>query len=139
MSQIAEAFKNAFKLKTQRSFDVIYVAVDLHGTILTPEYNKFNKGAKIYPHSPEVLSYLTKRKDIVLILWTSSYWEPIEEIIRIAAQKGIVFDYFNENPAEKSGELCDFSQKFYFNVLIDDKAGFDPQKDWLALRKYFNL
>lgn len=138
-SQIVKAFKNAFKLKSKRNFDVIYVVIDLHGTIITPEYNKFNTGAKIYPYAESVLSYLTKRKDIILILWTSSYEEPIKKIIKMAAQKGVIFDFFNENPLEKSNDLCCFDKKPYFNVLLDDKAGFDPETDWLALKKYFKI
>lgn len=137
--QIIDAFKNAFKLKAQRNFLTTYIAIDLHGTIITPEYNPENKGATIYPFATEVLKYWTKRDDIKLILWTSSYLANCEDILRKLFDIGVDFDYFNENPLEVSSDLCDFSKKFYFNILIDDKAGFDPKKDWTALKKYFNI
>ena len=41
----------------------------------------------------------------------------------------MVFDYFNENPEVKNTATGDFSMKIYFNVMIDDKAGFE-KSDW---------
>jgi len=137
--QIVSAFENAFKIKKQRGFTTTYIAIDLHGTIITPEYNAHNKGATVYDGAAEVLRWWTKRSDIKLILWTSSYLANCEDILFKLFDMGVDFDYFNENPLEVSSDLCDFSKKFYFNILIDDKAGFDPLKDWLALKEYFEI
>ena len=30
-----------------------------------------------------------------------------------------------------------YKKKYYFNVLLEDKAGFDPLKDWWFLYDYF--
>lgn len=136
---ITDVFKNAFRLKAQRGWSKVFIVIDLHGTIITPEYNKNNTGAKTYEHAEDVLRYWTKRNDLVLILWTSSYLSNCQDILAELFLKGVNFDYFNENPMEKSNGLSDFSSKFYFNVLLDDKAGFDPDKDWLRLKKYFKL
>ncbi len=50
---------------------------------------------------------------------------------------GIKFDYVNENPEihalSSDPKSSDFSDKFYFNVGIDDKFGFDPESDWVDL------
>jgi hypothetical protein len=40
------------------------------------------------------------------------------------------FNAINCNPECPSTDLCDFQDKFYFNFLLDDKAGFDGTKDW---------
>jgi hypothetical protein len=37
----------------------------------------------------------------------------------------------------KNSEFQDFVDKPYFNVLLDDKAGFDPDRDWVELLNYF--
>jgi hypothetical protein len=44
------------------------------------------------------------------------------------------FHYVNHNPECPSDELCDFSKKFYMNILLDDKAGFDATTDWLEIK-----
>jgi hypothetical protein len=32
-----------------------------------------------------------------------------------------------------------YEDKPYFNALWEDKAGFNAEKDWTSLRKYFNI
>lgn len=36
-------------------------------------------------------------------------------------------------------ELCDFSSKFYFNVLLDEKSGFCGGKDWTKIQKFIRI
>jgi hypothetical protein len=72
---------------------------------------------------------------IVLILFTSSHDEYVKEYLDIFKQLGVYFKYHNENPECPSTDIGDFSRKFYFNVLLDDKAGFDPLNDWGKIRK----
>ncbi len=33
-------------------------------------------------------------------------------------------------------DICDFTKKFYFDILLDDKAGFEPELDWLAIANH---
>jgi len=40
------------------------------------------------------------------------------------------FNAINCNSECPNTSLCDFQDKFYFNFLLDDKAGFDGAKDW---------
>jgi hypothetical protein len=42
----------------------------------------------------------------------------------------INIDYINSNPDVVNTEYGDFSRKPYFNIIIDDKAGFEPETDW---------
>ena len=46
----------------------------------------------------------------------------------------IKFDYLNENPeCLTESHQGDYSKKFYFNLLLDDRAGFDYTTDWNIL------
>lgn len=127
--------ERAFKQKKERGWEKLYFIVDLHDCIIAGKYNRFNVGAEIYPYAQEVLQYLYSRKDICLILWTSSHDDAIKEILgRLKYTYGIEFSYVNENPEVQNTDLCDFSKKLYFNVLIDDKASFEGDTDWLLIK-----
>jgi hypothetical protein len=77
---------------------------------------------------------LHKRSDTVLILWTSSYEKYVDSVRKkLQDNYGIKFDYFNENPECINTKTGCFDNKFYYNVLIDDKAGFNPESDWLEI------
>ena len=113
--------------KSVRGWDKLYWSIDLHDTVITGKYNKFNLGAELYPYAKETLEFLYKSETHRTILWTSSYNDAILDLCK---RFGLNFHYFNENPECPNGELCDFSKKFYFNFLIDDKSGFDGNVDW---------
>ena len=132
---ITKAIKTAFNNKKNRNWDKLYWCIDLHDTIITGTYNKNNNGSKIAPNAIEVLSYLTGQEDHVLILWTSSYIGPVGEILKRLKQNGVEFNYVNENPECPNTDICDFTSKFYFNILIDDKSGFDLNTDWGLIKK----
>lgn len=127
--------ERAFKIKSERGWPTLYVAVDAHGTII----KSYNDCIEFYPGSIEVLRWLTKREDFKVILWTSSYSKEITELLDFSYEKyGIVFDYVNQNPLEKNTNKANFSQKFYFNILLDDKAGFSPEDgDWFLIANEF--
>ena len=126
--------QKSFQLKKEKNWPVLYVAIDAHGTIIQP----YHDSIVFYPGSVEVLQWLTKREDFKLILWTSSYTNEIVELLEFAYKKyGIVFDFVNRNPLEKNTKNACFDQKFYFNVLLDDKSGFEGQTDWFLVTKEF--
>lgn len=122
--------RRTFIDKKRRGWEKIYIAIDLHETLIEGKYNKFNEGAEIYPYAKEFFEWANHRDDIVLILWTSSHKESLDEILPRLEKDGIKFNYINENPECESTELCDFKNKFYFNILLDDKAGFQGETDW---------
>jgi 3',5'-cyclic AMP phosphodiesterase CpdA len=113
--------------KTTRKWEKLYWAVDLHDTVITGKYNRFNEGATLFPFAKLTLDYLFNHTDHVTILWTSSYNESAMDVLK---RFDLKFNYFNENPECPNSDLCDFNKKFYFNFLLDDKAGFDPHSDW---------
>jgi hypothetical protein len=130
---VAKMFAHSFSKEWYETYWVI----DLHGTIIEPTY----KGTEViyYPYAQNTLRLLSSRSDIKLILWTSSFPKEIESYIQRFKDDEITFDAINENPgiSSKNGNFGFYEKKFYFNVLIDDKAGFDPHKDWEKL--YFYL
>ena len=43
---------------------------------------------------------------------------------------------FNFNPTIENTQTGCFDDKFYFSILLDDKAGFDPDTDWKLIYEY---
>ena len=76
-------------------------------------------------------------KDDLFVLICDLFKDTINDFIRVFNENDIHFDYVNENPEihalSSDPKSSDFSDKFYFNVGIDDKFGFDPESDWVDL------
>jgi hypothetical protein len=116
-----------------------YWLIDMHRTIIKPTYDLNDKSIHYYPFALETMQILSKRDDIITIMWTSSYPQEIEEYVKQLAKDEIVFDKINENPdiSSNNGNFGFYEKKFYFNVLIDDKAAFNPDKDWEPIYNLF--
>ncbi len=132
MKTIVELFKDAWQKKEERKWDFVYIMVDLHGVVLNPNYHSENDLRYISEHAEECLKNLSDRDDVKLILWSSSHDKEIESVRKWMASHGIIFDFVNENPLEKNTKYADFSKKYYFSIILDDKAGFEPS-DWQDL------
>lgn len=125
--------ENAFKLKKERGWDTIYWMIDLHNTVFPGKYES-DQEFSVYPNCLKVLKYISNRNDMKIIVWTSSYakhYDAVKDYFR--HKSGIIFDYHNENPECGNTEYADFSTKPYFNILIDDKAGFCGESDWFLI------
>lgn len=122
--------ERTFRFKEEKKWDMIYVAIDAHGTIIRPYHHCID----FYPDSVEVLQWMTRRKDIRIILWTSSHSKEVVELVREGKRRNITFDYCNRNPLEFNTDRACFDLKFYFNILLEDKAGFEPESDWLLVK-----
>lgn len=125
--------ERTFNDKRIRRWQNIYWCIDLHDVILEGKYSLMNDGAKYCPNAIKVLKMLTNKPETVLILWTSSYPAPISKAVDALEKEGVKFKYINWNPDCPNDHLCDFGRKFYFNILLDDKAGFEASKDWFAI------
>ena len=130
---ITRAIENCFRNAQEKNWDKTYWAFDIHGTILKPNYRRNAISTEFYPYAKEVMQLLSKRKDIVRILYTCSYPNEIEQYIAYFAQHDIYFDHINDNPDVGCDAYGYYEDKFYFNVLMDDKAGFDGESDWSAI------
>jgi len=130
------AIIKAFQEKYQRGWDTLYFAVDLHGTIIE-RYTGENTNS--YDGAEEVLKKLSYMPDVVLILFTSTSIESLQPFYKWCSDRDINFKYLNENPECSGGKIGDFSKKFYYNVLLDDRAGFNPHTDWHDLISCIHL
>ena len=132
---IIKSFESAFKKMEERGWDRIYVLVDIHDTVFEACYHS-KEDYNWFPYAKECLQELTKRKDVALILWTSTHQDAIDRYLEVFAKEGIVFDFVNVNTAEKDNDLSCFKDKTYFNVGLDDKFGFEPEHDWESIFNY---
>lgn len=138
MKSISQLFNEVWKKKEERGWDCIYIMVDLHGVILPSNYHASNDLQFISPYTEQCLQWLSNQKDVKLILWSSSHLKEVIRTERWLLDKGIIFDYFNENPIEKNTEYADFSKKPYFSIGIDDKFGFEAS-DWQELNRWITF
>jgi len=138
---IVKAFDNAYERAATKNWDYIYILVDVHGTVFKPSYLNEEK-YEFYPYAKEVLQLLTLYTDTKLILWTSSTNEAALNYGVEFAKNDIHFDYLNCNPEVERQSTdpitLDLSSKYYFNIGIDDKFGFEPETDWKLIYNYLN-
>jgi len=135
---VIKAIRKATSQFEERGWDSLYWAIDLHGTISSNQnYSSDDLSIHYYPFAKESLQLLSTIPHVKLILYTCSHEQNIKYILELMKKDGINFHFFNENPEAKNTEYGDYSRKLYFNVLLDDKAGFDPEEDWEII--YENL
>lgn len=131
---IKKALRRASEKLKARDWDRLYMAVDLHETVIKPTYNnKSIEDSEFYKNAKECLQYMSKRDDIVLIMYTCAHEDTTNQYLEFFKKHGINFDYVNENPEVPNTKYADFSKKFYRNVTLDDTAGFDPEIDFCNL------
>lgn len=132
---IEYAIRNEIEKLHERNWDKIYILVDIHGTIFEPSYS-LNDPLISYPHAFDCLSLMSKIKEFCLILWSSTSKDNAENYIKFFTSRGVNFEYFNENPEVQNNGISNFDKKFYFNVGIDDKFGFEANQDWWHLMNH---
>lgn len=131
---ITKAINRAYKLLETRD-DTIFWCIDLHGVCLASNYIS-NEYAFINEECLEALRLISNDKVSKVILWSSCYPSEYEHIINFFNQNDIRVDYFNENPLCWNTEYGNFDKKFYFSILLDDKAGFDPSVNWQEIIEF---
>lgn len=132
---IKKMFDHSFK----KEWFETYWAIDLHGAVIHPNYTKNPVTGIYYPFAKETLQIWTARPDIIMFTYTASYIEQLRNYLNQFEKDGIHFNFVNENPdiSEEKGHFGRFDQKPYYNVLIEDKAGFRPEVDWEPLYNLF--
>ncbi len=140
---IEHAIYNAFLKKAKREkLDMygnwkypMFWAIDLHDVIIPGTYTRNNDNRNFYPDAKKVLQWLTNREDMCIILYTSSHQDSIADIVKWLGESEIKIDFINKNPLCADGELCSFKDKFYFDLMLEDKAGFMGQTDWTEIKR----
>lgn len=126
-------------LKKRKDWSYVYYAIDLHGTIVKPNFVIGDISKEFYPYAKEVLQMLSKRDDVVMYIYTCSHPHEQEQYVQYFKEHGIDFKWINKNPevATDNNGYGYYEQKPYFNVLFEDKSGFDPMEDWVDIRDFF--
>lgn len=97
------------------------VAIDFDGTLTSKRDGSIDNIA---------IQYVKNIRDMgcVIILWTSRYDNLLERAIQECLERGLQFDYINENPLRYS------SDKISADVYIDDKSEFGeiPWIRWIS-------
>lgn len=133
---LIDALERSIAHAKKKNWNKIYIAVDIHDVIVKGNYipnvlpTDFLYGAK------DTLKYLSKRSDICLILNTCSHPHEIEKYLEFFKARDIHFKYVNENPEVPNNALGCYDDKFYFNILLEDKAGF-IESDWYVIYTFF--
>lgn len=130
--------KRAFRTMRERGWDKIYWLVDLHDTVFEGDYKQGSVGGAFYPKAKEVLQRLSVREDVVLIIWSCSYGGIIQDTMEWLREHDIQIAYGNENPECPDNAHASFDKKFYFNIILDDKAGFEGETDWALVEQELN-
>lgn len=131
---ITKAMQKAFDLAKERSWEKTYWAFDIHETIIIPNYKYGDIPTEFYPFAKEVMQTISNREDICLIMYTCSHPNEIKEYLKLFEENGIKFEYINRNPEVQSEGYGYYEDKLYFNVLFEDKTGFDANNDWINVK-----
>lgn len=132
---IISAIKRAYKQLEDKNWDKIYWAIDIHGTCLESNY-KSGEFQLINEDVIKTLRVIQSLPESVLIMWTSAYTQDLYALRAFFELHGVKFNYLGINPEVENTKTGNFHRKFYFSVLLDDKAGFDPDTDWKLIHTY---
>lgn len=138
--QILSWIEKMFVHAEKKQWYETYWFIDLHGVISIPDYRKKMKEINYYDYCKDTLQFISmNRPDIIMILFTSSYPDEIKKYMEQFEKDNIFFKYVNENPeiSDAKGAFGCYDKKPYYNVLLDDKASFNPNTDWKPLYDYF--
>lgn len=134
---IEHSINKAFSMARSRGWDRIYIAVDVHDTMIIPNYRENDIPKEFFPYAAEAMYTISQRRDTVLILYTCSFPNEINQYLEFFKSVSIDFKYVNSNPEVLSSGYGCYDKKFYFNILIEDKAGFNPLVDWEIVLNMF--
>jgi len=124
--------ERAFRHKRERGWDTVYITVDFHDVLFKGKYAS-DQDFELAPYAGSVMRWATLRPDIKLIAFTCSYARDFDRVNKWLEEHGIKFDYLNCNPECGDTKLASFERKFYFNIMLEDKAGFELEHDWLNI------
>jgi len=120
----------------ERNWDTIYWAIDLHGVCIVSNYEQGGYGW-INMDVVRGLWAISSRPENKIILWSSVHEAEQAAIVEFFARSDIHVMAFNENPEVGNSKHGCFDKKFYFSVLLDDKAGFDPKVHWEMIADFY--
>lgn len=123
--------KRSYARYKQKGYKFWYWAVDVHDVLFKGDY-KLECELQWLPNAKRALKIISTIPEIKVILYTSTRKEQTQRIVdKIENETGLKVFAINENPdfPNDPGQLCDFEKKFCFDLLLDDKAGFDVHQN----------
>jgi hypothetical protein len=135
---LIKTFENGYADAIRKGWGYIYVFIDLHSTLIKPNYKYNDIPTELYDGALEGLKMLHEAKDVKIVMYTCSHPHEILQYVEYFKGLGIEFDYINENPEVKTTttEYGCYDKKPYYNVMLDDKCGFDADYDWAPLNEF---
>ncbi|MNC02069.1 hypothetical protein D3C75_494380 [compost metagenome] len=126
---IQKAISRAYNVAMERDHEMIFWCIDLHGTVLESNYSSDSFNFINEAVTVPALQAISALPESRIILWSGISDADRDKVIELFTTFGIRVDWVNENPAVPSSGTGHFDKKFYFSILVDDKAGFCPS-DW---------
>ena len=111
----------------QKGYQYWYWALDVHDVVFKGDY-KVDCALQWLPNAKRALKIIATIPEIKIILFTSTRKDKTQAIIdKLKNETGLEVYGVNENPDFQTdpGNLCEFDKKFCFDLMFDDKAGFD--------------
>jgi hypothetical protein len=137
MGDIIDVIERQFDKQMRQQWYETYWLIDMHGVIIRPNHkDDLPNRLDFYPFALDSLVLLTNRSDIRMILYTCSYDYQIRHYINLLRLHHIEFDYINENPEIGEGDVGCYDAKPYFDVYLDDKAGFNAEVEWRNIHDF---
>jgi len=131
---ISNAIKRAYAQLQEKRYTRIFWCIDLHGTCIKSNYQSGDY-EWINPQAREVIKLIRSYPESKIILWSSCYPEEKPNILNFFKKQYIDIDSFNENPGILNTKTGYFEEKCYVSVIVDDKAGFEHETDWIEIRE----
>lgn len=129
MSSLQKGVSRAYNVAMERNHEMIFWCIDLHGTVLESNYSSESFSFLLADETVPALQAISALPETRIILWSGISDEDAVQVIKLFTDHNIRVDWVNENPAVPSSGTGHFDKKFYFSILVDDKAGFSPN-DW---------
>lgn len=121
---IHTAIQKAYDQFALHKWEHIYFALDVHGTVASPDYKAASR--ELYDVVVEPLQVISRLPEVQIILFTCCQKHDYPAYYKLFERYGIRIFRINDNPAVANTKTGCFDKKFYFNILADDKAGFEP-------------
>lgn len=134
---LIDSLKRCLDSARKKEWTNVFVAVDIHDTIVRGNYKTDELPTDFLFRAKETLQLLSKHPNVTLIMYTCSHPVEIEKYYNFFENNDIDFKYCNENPDVPDNALGCYRDKLYFNILLDDKAGFNGETEWPIVYDFF--
>lgn len=141
MQQIESMFDKGYATAKAAKYSYMVVAVDLHGTIVDSKTFNETQGkfvekieASLYPFAIKALQAMSAHESIVMYIYSGTKKRKLKKLVKFLSSKYGITIATRYHPTTNHASQS-FKNKPYFNILLDDRAGFDPKLDWNEICK----